>query len=181
MGLIVAMVVGAVYFAGQLLDVPVGFSMVNVIDPQTGEQTPLLAQFHFVLAILILFIVNGHHTLLLALAHSFALIPVGEVGTIGSSVDVFIKSFGKIFALGLRIALPVIGALFVTDVALGIVARAVPQINVFFVGFPLKIGLGVALLLVVLPVYVVFVAGLFGPSGEMASSLMELMAAFGPD
>ncbi len=181
MGLVVTIVVGVVYLAGQLIDVPIGFSMVNVIDPQTGQPVPVMSQFHYVLAILVLFVVNGHHTLLAALAQSFTLIPVGEAARITASVSVLLQSFGKMFELSLRIALPIVGALFLVDVALGIVARAVPQINVFFVGFPVKIGLGVALLIVVLPVYIGFMTVLFGGSGEMQRWLLELIAAVSPN
>jgi len=179
MGLVVSMVVSAVYLAGQLLDIPIGFSMVNVFDPEAGIQTPVLSQFHYVIAILVLFGANGHHALLRALADSFALFPPGAAWNAAASLDAALAGFARMFELGVRIALPVIGALFLVDVALGIVARAVPQVNVFFVGFPLKIGLGIALLILTLPVYAGFAAYLFGGGGEMIQSLYRMMSAIG--
>ena len=127
MGLIVSAVIAAVYVAGQFIDVPMGFGMVNVVDPQTGAQIPLIAQYQFVIAILVLFLVNGHHVLLKALAESFISLPIGGAGVGGGMVEVVTRVFSAMFQLGLRIALPVMSALFLADVALGIVARAVPK------------------------------------------------------
>lgn len=90
-----------------------------------------------------------------------------------------LETVRSMFSLGVRIALPVVAALFLTDVALGIVARAVPQINVFFVGFPLKVGLGVLLLAVVMPAFVVFIAGVLGPEGEINRLLDAMIRALG--
>src|SRR5690606_4570787 len=155
----------------------IGFGMVNVIDPQTGMQIPMMAQFKFAVAMLVLFVVNGHHALLLALSQSFSVLPVGFAHMSGAVARVGIDAFGQMFVLALRIALPVVAALFVTDVALGIVARTVPQINVFFVGIPLKIGVGLVILVVVLPVYVAVIGRILGGHGEMMQALTQLIEA----
>lgn len=178
MGLIVSIVVNAIYLAGQMIDVPIGFGMVNVIDPQTGMQIPIVAQFKYVLAILILFTINAHHFLIAGMAQSFSVLPVGFAALDAPAVTaVGIETFGTMFLLALRIGLPIVAALFVTDVALGIVARAVPQINVFFVGIPLKIGLGFLLLVFVLPTFVGLITGIFGEEGEMMRALYRLITA----
>ena len=78
MGLVVSTVLMAVYLAGQFIDVPMGFGMVNVMDPQTGGEVPIVAQFQFIVAVLIFFLIDGHHSLFRALIHSFQIVPVGR-------------------------------------------------------------------------------------------------------
>ena len=176
-GLVVTTLLSALYVAGQFIDFPMGFGMVNVIDPQTGIQMPVLGEFLSVVALLVLFVVDGHHVLLRALAQSFAVLPIGGAGLGGTAVEAVTRLLSASFVLGLRIALPVMGALFLADVALGMVARAVPQINVFFVGFPLKIGLGFAVLALVLPAFVLVMGQAFGPSGAMMEHLRSVIGA----
>ena len=112
MGLVVSTVLMAVYLAGQFIDVPMGFGMVNVMDPQTGGEVPIVAQFQFIVAVLIFFLIDGHHSLFRALIHSFQIVPVGR-GVMSPEVPaVALQTVRSMFALGLRIALPVVGALF---------------------------------------------------------------------
>lgn len=176
-GLVVTTLLSALYLAGQFMDFPMGFGMVNVLDPQTGTQMPVLGEFLSTVAVLVLFLVDGHHVLLRTLAQSFAVLPIGAAGIDGAAVEAVTRLFSASFVLGLRIALPVMGALFLADVALGMVARAVPQINVFFVGFPLKIGLGFAVLALVLPAFVVLMAQVLSPSGAMTEHLLSVIGA----
>lgn len=177
MGLIVTMLFSAIYLAGQLIDVPMGFGMVNVVDPQTGMQIPIVAQFKFALAILILFAVDGHHALIGGLARSFSIVPIGFASAHPEVTRVALNAFGTLFTLALRIALPIVAALFIADVALGIVARAVPQVNVFFVGIPLKIGLGIVLMIIALPVFGTLMATVLAEQGEMVRALEALLRA----
>ena len=180
LGLAVTTILSAVHLAGQLIDIPIGFGMVNVIDPQTGMQVPVVAQFKFALSMLVLFTVNGHHALLAALGQSLVVLPPGFAALRPEAAGVGVDAFGAMFLLAARISLPIVAALFIADVVLGIVARAVPQINVFFVGIPLKIGVGVLLMILVLPVFVAQVAVSFGASGEMADFLARMLRALRP-
>lgn len=179
LGIVVTTVFMAVYLAGQLIDVPMGFGMVNVIDPQTGGEVPIVAQFQFVMSMLVFFLIDGHHGLLRSLAQSFTLVPVGGARMSGDVVSAALEAVRSMFLLGFRLSMPIVGALFLTDVALGIVARAVPQINVFFVGFPLKVGVGLILLIAVMPAFVLLVAESFGVTGELGRVLAAMMRALG--
>jgi flagellar biosynthetic protein FliR len=178
LGFAVTLVFSAIYLAGQLIDVPMGFGMVNVVDPQSGMQVPILAQFQYILAALIFFSVRGHHALLQALAASFALIPIGGGLPKGSLPGVIVQIFASMFYLGVRLSLPLVAGMVLADVALGIIARAVPQVNVFMLEFPAKILLGLLLLLVLLPGYVSVLARIFGTQGELARALEGFMAGF---
>jgi flagellar biosynthetic protein FliR len=167
----------AIYLAGQLMDVPMGFGMVNILDPQLGLQVPIMARFYNIIAVLVFLGVNGHHMVLMALMRSFELLPIGQINWGPGVVMVLIEGFAWMFVLGVKIALPIMGAIFLTDIALGIIARSVPQMNVFLVGFPIKIGVGLFLLVFVVPSYIRVIAQLFSESGDMLSYLWEFISS----
>ncbi len=177
MGFVVSLAFFALQVAGHLMDVPIGFGMVNVLDPQFGGQVPILGQFYQTLATLVFFITNGHHAVLRALASSYEIIPLGGTAWQGGLAQVIVQVVAGTFAMGVRIAVPVIAATFLTDVALGIVSRAVPQINVFITGYPIKIAVGFVTLVVAMPVYVGVLAAIFGDGGEMMRWLWQFLNA----
>lgn len=176
LGFIVLLMLVAVQIAGQLLDLPMGFGMVNVLDPQTGTYVPVMGQFKFALAMLVFFGVNAHHWLLRALADSYRFLPVGWSVMDEMRARLVVQAMSQAFVLGVRIALPVIAASFLTDVALGIVSRAVPQINVFITGYPVKILAGMAVIILVIPAYVVLLSWVFGDGGDMVGLLWRFLA-----
>ena len=114
-------------------------------------------QFYLIMAALLFLGVNGHHQFLLALQRSFELVPIdGYVSPFASNseelVSFIARTTGTVFEVGLRIAAPVAGALLITDVVMGLMARAIPQMNVFMVGAPLKIMVASVGLMAALPV-----------------------------
>lgn len=175
MGFIVSLFFLGLQLAGQLMDVPIGFGMVNVLDPHFGGQIPILGQFQNVLAVLIYFSINGHHAVLRALADSYVHIPIGTAAWNGALAEVIIDAVTSMFLLGVRIGVPVMAAAFLTDVALGIVNRAVPQINVFITGYPIKIAIGLFTVTVGLPVYVGLLGSVFGDGGEMLRAMWQFL------
>lgn len=178
LGFAVTLVFSAIYLAGQLIDVPMGFGMVNVVDPQSGLQVPIFAQFQYVLTALIFLSVGGHHALFQALARSFTLIPMGGKLPGRGWPMAILDLFAKMFYLGVRLSLPLVMGLLLADIALGIVARAVPQINIFVVGFPAKILIGISLFIFVIPAYVALLAQVFGAQGEIGLALRSLLTSF---
>lgn len=141
----------AMQIAGQAMDISVGFAMVNVIDPQFGIQLPLLGSFLNVLGILVFLALDGHLLLLRAVRDSVLLIPLGGVGLPPGAAQVFFRAFAATFVTALKLAAPVLAALLLTSVAVGIVARTVPQMNVFVVGLPLRVAVGLGILVLSLP------------------------------
>ena len=171
---------GAVWLAGQLVDLPMGFSVVNVIDPTLQQETPLVGQFYLLLTTLVLFAVNGHHELIRALMESVRVLPPGQPGFFPAVTDGAVAAFARAFVLGLRMAAPVMAAMFLADVALAVVARAVPQLNVFVVGFPVKLLLGFAALLLALPGVVSAAVSTFGQGGmawDLVGQLVQALRA----
>lgn len=144
----------SLYVAGQIIDVQIGFGMVNVLDPQHNIQLPITGNFYYILAVLIFLLVNGHHTMITALVDSFQLIPIGEFTINVFVVNQMIDIFGQVFIIGIKIAIPIVATMFLANVLLGILARTVPQMNVFVVGMPFKIIVGLLVLIFTLPIIV---------------------------
>jgi flagellar biosynthetic protein FliR len=166
----------AIQAAGQIIDTQMGFGMVNVLDPQSGMQVPLLGNFFYLFATMLFLLSDGHHYLLMALTRSFRLIPPGTLSFPVSLWSNLGGLFTQILAFALQIALPVAGVLFLTDVALGIVARTVPQMNVFVLGIPVKILVGMGTILVTLPLFATVLRLLFQ---QIFANLELLLRAMG--
>jgi flagellar biosynthetic protein FliR len=142
-----------VQFGGGVIGYQVGFALVNVIDPTTSTNISIIAQAKLLLATLIFLLIDGHHLILQALFESYRLVPLGTVTFHGGLVEAIVSFTGGAFIIGVKLAAPVIVTLFVTDICLGIIARTMPQMNVFIVGFPLKIGTGLFVLAATLPLF----------------------------
>ena len=159
-GYVAALITTAMQLAGQFIDMQIGFGLVNIVDPVSGTQVTVIGQLHYIIAILLFLKTNSHHLLLTAVSESYQLVPVdgsflGEICQSG-----LVALFGKMFSLAFKIAAPVTCALLLTDIVLAVMARAVPQMNVFIVGFPLKIFAGLFILAVTIPA----VIGILGQS-----------------
>jgi flagellar biosynthetic protein FliR len=138
-----------------------GLGMASLFDPQNAATTTIMGQFFAILGLLLFFQLDGHHTLLLALQESFRLLPLGGVHFDGNIIWTVVKLFSGMFSLAVRIAVPVIVVLLIADLALSLIARTVPQLNVFILGFPLKIGLGLLVLIAILPLLATVFRNLF--------------------
>lgn len=149
-GFITGILFYAIQFAGHFISFQMGFAMVQVIDPQSQERVPIIGQFYFILSILLFLLINGHHLVLNVLVESFSIVPIGT-GVLSRELTGSLTLIGgRVFVLAVKIASPILVTLFLTDVMMGIIARTVPQMNVFFVSLPLKIGLGLMLVVMTL-------------------------------
>jgi len=175
-GLIAYIILAALQIAGGFIDFQMGFAVANVIDPQTGAQSPLIGQYFYMFALLFLLAVNGHHLLIEGIINSYTLIPLDGFISFGDLFSAFtITSFNKMFLIAFQMAIPLVGCLFLVDVALGIVARAVPQLNVFVVGLPLKITVSFTVLLLFFSFYIPLVKYLFSVMFETMRELMLIL------
>ncbi len=141
-----AVLMAAIESAGAMIDVVSGFSYGQLINPMNGEQSAVIARFYSLVGTLIFVVIGGEAWTLRGLGRTFQLVPLASAPRISSLVGGAENVFGQVFTAALEIAAPVLVALLVTDVAFGIVSRVVPQLNVFAVGFPVKVA--VALLVV---------------------------------
>ncbi len=167
--LLVGFVLGmAAYFvfvgiqlAGQIIDIQMGLGMMNIIDPVSSAQVSVMGQYLYMVATLVFLSVNGHHLLIRAIADSFQLVPLGEAQFTTALAMKTSAMFSNAFFIAFRVGAPIIGALFLTNLALGVLARTVPQMNVFIVGMPLSIGVGLAMTAVSMGFFAYVLRGLY--------------------
>ncbi|MNB64159.1 Flagellar biosynthetic protein FliR [compost metagenome] len=167
--------------AGSFIDLQIGFSIANVIDPLSGASAPLLGNFKYMIALLLFLGMNGHHYLLDAIVNSYNWVPLNnsvlERMMDGSLSEFLIRTFGQAFMLALQMSAPLVTALFLTDLGLAFLARTAPQYNVFVIGVPLKIIVGLALLMILMPTMAVLFQNLFSIMFESMRNLLTTMGA----
>jgi len=151
MGFSIRIVFSAIEMAGEISSLTMGLGFASFFDPQTKGRSSAISQFLVMLATLMFLTVNGHLVLLAALAESFVSLPISASPISGGGFQQLAAWGGEIFRSGLQIALPVIAALLLTNVALGILTRAAPQLNIFGIGFPVTLGVGLLVIGMVLP------------------------------
>ena len=174
-GFAVMLIFTAVQSAGHIVGLQMGFSLANVINPLTADNASLVDQFYTLLTILIFLAINGHHALLLAAQQTFDLVPLASAN-VGLPAGPLLMSWGtEVFLVALRISLPVVAALLLADLAMAVVARSVPQLNVFVVGMPAKLVVGFAMLTITIPITAVLVARLFNDIGPSTAVLLRGM------
>lgn len=151
-GFVASLLFSTVQFAGYLVDVLTGFSFVELIDPFSDTSVSIFGQFNVLIFTIMFFLFNGHYFLLLAIQKSFEVIPLlGVHIPAGKLTSFLINAVGNVFVLGLKFSAPIFVTLLITQVALAVVARTVPQINVFFVGIPLNIVIALGVAIIALP------------------------------
>lgn len=153
----IACLFAALDAAGSILDTQIGFSFGSLINPVDNQQSGPLSQAYSMLAVALFIAIDGESWVIRGLARTYELVPMLELPSIDRLTASVTGALGGIFAAALEVAAPVLLALILTDVAFGVVSRVVPQLNVFAVGFPLKIIVG----LLVVGVSLTFVGGWF--------------------
>jgi flagellar biosynthetic protein FliR len=147
----IAAIFAAVSAAGAFLDLLVGFAFGSLVDPITGLQGTILQQIYSLVGLMIFVAIGGDGWAVQGLARSYEAVPLTEMPSLAALVSGANSAFVQIFHSALELAAPVILALVITDAAMGLVARVVPQMNVFAVGFSVKIAVGILVLMASLP------------------------------
>lgn len=175
-GLIAFIIVSAIQVAGGFVDFQMGFAIANVVDPQTGAQSPLTGQYFYMIALLFLLAVDGHHLIIDGIFTSYNFMPIESfIPFQNESIAEFvIQSFNYMFVIAFQMAIPIVGTLFLVDIALGIIARTVPQLNVFVVGLPLKILVSFVAILIFLSLYMTAAENLFATMLRVMRQLLQL-------
>jgi len=155
-----------IQLGGQLVGFQMGFGIVNVIDPVSGANFSVIAQFQNLLATLFFIALNMHHVFFNAIALSFKKIPVFHCSLSTPLWEWLIDLSSNIFLVAVKVGAPVIAILLFTSVALGIIAKSVPQINIFIVGFPIKIAAGLIGLGITLPMFFIVLKKIFSHFDE---------------
>lgn len=177
-GLVAFIIITAIQVAGGFIDFQMGFAIANVIDPQTGTQSPLIGQYLYIFALLVLLILDGHHLILDGIFYSYEFIPLEKMvlnTNFAALADFVARVFGQMFIIAFQMAVPLVGCLFLVDLSLGIMARTVPQLNVFVVGLPLKILVSFIVLILTMGSFYIVLKKLFYFMFQVMRSLMEII------
>jgi len=172
LGYVTTLFFSAVQTAGQVMDMQMGFGMVNVFDVQNNINIPITGNLLYIIMLITFFAVNGHLQLIQIMVSTFSVLPVGQVmfnPNLGLAV---LQFFVLTFLLALKVAMPMIAAGLLGEVLMGVMVRAIPQMNIFVVGIPLKIMLGFLMLLLMIPVYTYFCDTIFD---QMFLSMQKML------
>ncbi len=151
MGMAMRIVFAMVDLAGELTGLQMGLGFASFFDPQNSTDTALISQYLGIMMTLIFLAMNGHLLVIATLAESFHALPITPDPFAASAWMMLVQWSGKLFSIGIMLALPILAALLIANLALGILTRAAPQLNIFSVGFPVTLLLGFAVLMLVLP------------------------------
>ncbi|HUV41500.1 MAG TPA: flagellar biosynthetic protein FliR [Sedimentisphaerales bacterium] len=158
LGLVLTIMFSAVKVAGQIIEREMGLSIAEVIDPLTAESSNLLGSLFEMIFIIIFLAANGHHFFLLIISRSYDAFPIGSIPTIPMLAAGITKAGSAMFVAGLRLGAPVLAALLLMSVILAILARIVPEMNILFISLPLRVGVGLLMVIVMLPFISTFTA-----------------------
>jgi flagellar biosynthetic protein FliR len=176
---ITQIIFAAVEFSGQIIGMQMGLTISSIIDPSRGTQTQLMSVVQTLFATLMFLSLNIHHIFIRAIMDSFKVIPIGGWRLSGELVNFLVIRTADIFIIGIRLAAPVMVALLLTTVALGIMARAFPQMNIFMISLPLNVGLGLIILGMTLTIFFHVLEVSFGNLNSQIEALFRLMAKGG--
>lgn len=151
LGYITNLVFQALRWAGAWMDIHAGFSMVSVLDPTSATSSTLLGNFSYFIGLVFFFIIDGHHMVIRMLIESINIVPIGKTIVYQETLMGIMQTIVSYFALGIKIAIPLVLILVITDVCLGLISRTVPTIPIMIFGMPIKNVLGLVTFIILLP------------------------------
>jgi flagellar biosynthetic protein FliR len=163
----------AVDVAGELIGLQMGLSFATFFDPSSGGQTPVITEFLGLLTALIFLALNGHLLALSVLAESFTLLPTSAAPIHAAAFSSLMTWSAILFSTGVLLSLPLITALLIANIALGVLARIAQQLNLFAVGFPVTLAVGFLVLMLSLPYIGVAMEGLFSQGFQSMGLIMR--------
>jgi len=171
-GFVVSLSLSFVYISGLLVDRNIGFAMVSVFNPQDESQIPITANMFFLFLSLLFFITNAHHRLIEAIIETYKVVPIGSILINNRFIYFYTEIMKDAFIVGIQIAAPFILTILIANVILGLLSKAMPGMNVFLVGLPLKVFVGLVTFLIVMAYYLdAFILQLY----KMVDFIYQLM------
>jgi flagellar biosynthetic protein FliR len=175
LGFTARLIFAAAQLAGEVMGMQIGFSVANVIDPVSRANISLIGQVQYVFAILIFLATNAHHVFFSVIADSFQIAPSLFFHGSANWMSVIVELARNMFILAVKLSIPVIAVIFLSNVGLGIVARTVPQINVFIVGFPLHIAIGLIFFGLAMPLGGMLLQNAYMDLSQSVYTLLKVM------
>jgi flagellar biosynthetic protein FliR len=174
-GYLAHLVFAGIHVGGQMIGYQMGFGVVNVLDPQSNSQLSIIAVFQNLMAMLLFLALNVHHILIQSIADSFQLIPLAAGQYPLAIMGQLVEAAGELFLVAIKIGAPMMAVLLFTNVSMGVIAKTVPQMNVFIVAFPLQIGVGLIMLGLSLPMTMKLFQGIFHSLEGQIGTLLHLI------
>lgn len=176
LSLSVQIIFGGIQMGGELISFQMGFSMASVVDPQSDASTTVITEFIYFLSILVFLSIDGHHWFFRAVYQSFLLLAPGEVHLRPGLYSHLLNLMGNLFIIGVKLAAPVLAVMIFTQISMGILAKAVPQVNILMTSFPLTITIGLLFIAFSLDLVLPYFEGLFQGAGKgLVFTLLPLM------
>ena len=183
LGFITSLCFNSLKIVGSLIDQQLGLSMINIYDPNSKNQSTLIENIMYWIGILVFFTMNGHHSLIEGIQHSFEIIPVGKSILIGN-FNYVINVFIEYFAIGFKIAVPIVLCLIITEITMGLISRSVPQFNVMVIGMPIKLLVGIAVFIIGMPFILKEIHNLFNQLPSILDGTLKVkhgvLSSIGP-
>lgn len=181
LGFIAYLMLMAVQTAGAFIDMQIGLGIAAVFDPTVGTSVSITGNFKYTVALLFFLSMNGHHYLLDAIMYSYNWVPLHNDFFVrlygGSLADFLIKTFSQSFLLSFQMAAPIVVAAFLTDAGLGFLAKTAPQFNIFVIGIPVKLLVGLTMLFLLMPVVAGSFERLFHVMFEAMRTLLDIVGS----
>ena len=176
LGLSIKVIFAGIQMGGEFAGYQMGLSMANVLDPQSGLDTSVLSQFLYLVSVLIFLAIDGHHWFFRALFQSFYYLGPGEIHLQAGLYRHFLTLSGNMFIVAVKMAAPVMAVLLFTQIAMGILAKAAPQVNILMTSFPVTIALGLIFLGFSVELFLPYFKALFEEASQgLVSTLLPLM------
>ncbi len=175
-GLVAQILFAGIQLGGEIISQQMGLNFATIFDPQNAHQVSLIAHFQDVLAMLLFLSGSAHHWFIIAMAESLQSIPLGALSASGAVLPVILTLLGKACVIAIQLAAPVSIALLLATLVLGVIARLVPQLNVFMLSFPATLGLGMVMLALALPA---LMGGIQLAFGQLGNDLVQVIRVLG--
>ena len=172
MGLTVRIVFVVLEIAGQAIGQLMGLMLASMVDPQNGNQVPIVGQFYLLMATLLFLSIDGHLVMIQQLAESFYLLPPGAGGITRESVWGYLNWVGVVLSTSVLIALPALASMLIVNLGFGVMTRSAPQLNIFAVGFPVMIIIGILVIMFTLDGFAPHMIRLINDALLMMTSLL---------
>lgn len=165
----------AISMVGDLISITLGLSAAQLYNPMMGSQSGVVEQFHVILGSLLFLLLNGHHILISALAQSFDMVAIGSASLKAGGLAEYALFGGEMIALTIKMSAPVVVAVLLANVAMGVLGRAIPQMNVLVTSFPVTILLGLGTMMICLPLFVGEMSGLVELTGHQLMAMLKAL------
>lgn len=174
LGLAITVIFAGVQIAGELMGYSMGFAIVNALDPVTGTEAPITANFFYIVAFLLFLTFDGHHLFIKAIQQSFTMAPIGAGLPRPQFLSATITYAAEMFTIALKLAAPIIGILLIINIAIALISRAIPQMNVFIVSFPILIVVGMLFMILTIKMMPFFLQGPIQAAWAYMQAAMKL-------